>query len=220
MNRILTLITALIASLGLLLPGLGSAAPPWKTPPGQGGHEHAERHHREFSGGPPPWAPAHGHRRGRGEDREAYLSHTHEFGIARGTCNREALGGVVGAMVGGVIGSEIGRQHDEQALGTVAGTVIGVIVGRSIGRQMDDTDRQCAGQALERAPDRRTVRWRNPQSGREFEVTPTRTYLRQQHYCRDYRTRALSGGASTVSRATACRNPDGSWQRVDSLARR
>lgn len=222
MNKKTALIAALVLPLGLALPGLGQADPPWKTPPGHA-HKHENRHegrHAAFSGGPPPWAPAHGYRRGRGEDREAYVSHSREFGIPSGTCNREALGGVLGGVVGGVIGSEIGRKHDEQAVGAVAGTVIGVIVGRSIGRQMDDTDRQCTGQVLERAPDHLTVRWRNPQNGLEFEVTPTRTFEDGARYCRDYVTRSLRSGTSTSTRAVACRNPDGSWQRVDSLARR
>ena len=77
------------------------AAPPWAGDSGKGKGYKKEKKpkkakkqkHRgkylRFSGGPPPWAPAHGYRRKRGggyySGRAAYAV---PFGIDRGTCNR------------------------------------------------------------------------------------------------------------------------------------
>ena len=189
-------------------------ADPWKNESGHRGKPHK---HQSVGarGGPPPWAPAHGYRRKhRGhyyEDREVYSRHAEHFGIASGTCNREAIGTILGGVVGGVIGSQVGK-GDGQKLATIAGAVVGVLVGRSIGRRMDQADQACTGQALERAADRETVAWRNPDTGADYRVTPTRTLETDGRYCREYTTQATVGGERQTFHGTACRNDDGSWQ--------
>lgn len=77
---------------------------------------------------------------------------------------------------------------------------------------MDDTDRLRAAQALETSPTGAPVHWRNPDTGREFTVVPTRTYAAAQGPCREYTMDAQVGGRAEKVYGTACRQPDGSWR--------
>lgn len=182
-------------------------------------------------GAPPPWAPAHGYRRGQesGPEQVAVVSpYNPEFearvqadspriaadiGITKGTCNRDKIGTVLGAVAGGVIGNRTASDENRTAA-TVAGVVIGGIVGNTIGRTMDNRDVQCTGQALERVGDNQTVAWKNATNGQEYQVTPTRTYSQEGGlYCRDYVTRT-AGSTRAETTQSACRNPDGSWSMV------
>ncbi len=259
MTRIKALFGA-VACTWLFVSLSTAVADPWKDESGHGKHRRGDRHgeveyeyksgdckykynggphgykeERECDssagrGGPPPWAPAHGHRaKHRGyhaknddwdddhrpevDDYEDYETVTRDLGILEGICRREAIGAVLGGVVGGVIGSKVGK-GDERKVATIAGAVLGVLVGSRIGRHMDQTDQQCTGQVLERAPDRQAVTWRNPNTGVQYRVTPTRTFAQQAYQCREYVTEATIGETATRVRSTACRNPDGSWQRV------
>lgn len=217
-------ITILAASLTaiLALPGLSFADPPWA-------HGHAHGRHfdsddrGDAQGGPPPWAPAHGYRRRHDENRRHDRDdgdwhrtgddgHPYEIGIAVGTCNREAVGTLLGGVVGAAVGSKVGSRED-RPLSIMAGTVIGALVGRTIGHSMDAADQACTGQVLERAADHQRVTWINPDTGVQYRVVPTRTYRSDGRYCRQYVTDAIFDGTRHTVRGTACRNADGSWQR-------
>ena len=77
---------------------------------------------------------------------------------------------------------------------------------------MDQVDQSCIGQALERVETGRTVVWRNPDNGRDYRVTPTKTYRSGGEYCREYTTTVIIGGRSERAQGRACRQPDGSWR--------
>jgi surface antigen len=80
---------------------------------------------------------------------------------------------------------------------------------------MDEIDQNCTGQTLEYAPDHASVSWRDPDSGNAYKVTPLRTYPAPgSRYCREYQTDAIIGGRRQQVYGTACRQPDGSWQRM------
>ncbi len=226
-----------IAALLLAAPPL--LAEPGKNDHGhkQGKHEkHAAKGKghkaaRFERGAPPPWAPAHGYRRSvqEGDDsvQVAVTSpYNPEFearmqadspkvaadvGISRGTCNRDKIGTVLGAVAGGVIGNRTASEEN-RTVATVAGVVIGGIVGNTIGKTMDNRDVQCTGQALERVGDNQTVAWKNSTNGQEYQVTPLRTYSQEGGlYCREYMTRT-AGGTRAETTQNACRHPDGSWR--------
>ncbi|MEJ2567169.1 MAG: RT0821/Lpp0805 family surface protein [Gammaproteobacteria bacterium] len=212
---------ASIAAL-IMMPGITLGDPPWAHDGYGHGRHHYSEHDDQARGGPPPWAPAHGYRRKHDGDR--YSAHerdeehrvAHEtdlddFGISQGTCHREAVGAILGGTVGAIIGSKL-SSHDDKPLGAVTGAVIGILVGRSIGHSMDDADQACTGQVLERAADRQSVAWVNPDTGVKYQVTPTDTYQRDGRYCREYITHATIEGARRTIHGTACRNADGSWQ--------
>lgn len=180
------------------------------------GHRAAMRHH-----GPPPWAPAHGYRRkyityythDRREIRvpESDLVLGSTSGPAR--CNRDVVGAVVGGAAGAVAGSRFGSGSGKTAA-TVAGAILGALIGGNIGRAMDQVDQNCIGQTLERAETGRTVVWRNPDNGGDYQVTPTGTYQAADgRYCREYTTTVIIGGRTERAHGTACRQPDGSWRR-------
>ena len=84
----------------------------------------------------------------------------------------------------------------------------------NVGRTMDQVDRQKAHRTLEGNPTGQSTTWRNPDSGNEYEVTPTRTYEESGRPCRDYTTEAWIDGRRETVRGTACREPDGTWRAI------
>jgi len=200
----------------LMLPGISLGNPPWERTIGHShGKHHYSEHDNKARGGTPPWAPAHGYRRKHQHNEDhhvAYDPDIYDFGIGQGTCRREAIGAILGGAVGAIVGSKV-SSHDDKPLGIVTGAIIGVLVGRNIGRGMDEADQACTGQILERAADRHSVAWSNPDTGVQYKVTPTDTFQqRDGRYCREYVADASIEGTRQTIHGSACRNADGSWQ--------
>ncbi len=131
-------------------------------------------------------------------------------------CNQvrnEDAGMVVGGVLGGFLGSQIGDGTGQLAA-TAAGALAGALIGGSIGRSMDDLDRMRQQDSLEQVPTGHTNSWRNPDTGHEYAVTPTRTYETRGTYCREYTTEAWIGGKKESVYGEACRQPDGSWKTI------
>jgi len=165
-----------------------------------------------FTGGPPPWAPAHGYRaQQRGGYQTAYVP---PFDIGLGRCNRETLGGLLGAAAGGLAGSKIGDGRGQLAA-VAGGTLLGFLIGGTIGRGMDEVDQNCVGQILEHAGDGQQIVWSNPRAGAQYQVVPTQTVQDSDgRYCREYTTTSVINGKNQQTYGRACRQPDGSWQIV------
>jgi len=205
---------------------------------GEKGNGNAKRQNsggHQAAGGPPPWAPAHGWRRkNEGGDHEHYVlrdddyyvheesgvravvhsgAATVDVGIDKGTCNRKVIGTVVGGVIGGVVGNKVG-DRENKPIATVLGAVIGGLVGHEIGRSMDKQDQHCTGQVLEQAADRQTIRWADEAQKGEYRVTPERTYESDGRYCRDYITEYQGTNGIEREKASACRNQDGTWQKM------
>lgn len=126
--------------------------------------------------------------------------------------DRNQQGGtVIGAVAGGLLGSQIGH-GDGRAAATILGAIAGGMVGNAIGRSMDDTDRMRTARVLEASPTGAATQWRNPDTGREYVVVPTRTYASAQGPCREYTMDVVIGGRIEKAYGTACRQPDGSWR--------
>jgi surface antigen len=124
---------------------------------------------------------------------------------------KEQKGTVAGAVVGGVVGSTIGGGAG-RTTAIVVGTVAGMLIGGHIGRRMDEADKLKAAQALESAPTGQQTTWRNPDSGNQYTMTPTRTYDSGGNPCRDFNVDATVDGKKETVTGTACRQPDGSWK--------
>ena len=92
------------------------------------------------------------------------------------------------------------------------GAVAGAVIGGNIGRNMDETDRMKTQQALEPTRTGAPAQWRNPDSGNQYTVVPTRTYQAAQGPCREYTMDAVIGGRTEKVYGTACRQADGSWR--------
>ena len=164
------------------------------------------------AGGPPPWAPAWGHRR-KFKDDSYITSYAPPFDIGLGRCNREAIGGILGGVGGGLLGSQIG-EGTGKTIATAGGVIVGYMIGGSIGRSMDQADHACVAQALEYGPVGRPVSWRNPDNGYGYQFAPVRTFDRGGQYCREYTTIVDIGGRREQAYGTACRAPDGAWEVV------
>lgn len=136
-------------------------------------------------------------------------------GCATGTGPKQEAGMVIGGVLGGLLGSQVDEDDpDFRRIAIIAGTLMGSAIGSSIGQSMDDTDRLLAGQTLETVRTGVSSRWRNPDSGVEYSVTPTRTYSRGEQPCREFTLMALIGGRDEEVYGTACRQGDGSWKIV------
>jgi len=125
----------------------------------------------------------------------------------------ETSGTLIGAAVGGLVGSQIGGGTGRLAA-TAAGAVLGGMIGGNVGRSMDDVDRLKTSRALEHSRTGHTTAWRNPDTHREYAVTPTKTYTTgRNQYCREFTMQgAKIGGRSERVYGTACRQPDGTWK--------
>lgn len=141
------------------------------------------------------------------------------YGRSTGGLNKSDIGTVLGGVGGAVIGSNIGKGKGNVAA-IAAGTLLGAALGNSIGRSLDESDlrahNQYATQALETYPPGQALPWNNPQTGVSGTIVPNQYYQTQGgQYCREYTDTIMVGGRSEQSYGTACRQPDGSWQRVN-----
>lgn len=123
----------------------------------------------------------------------------------------EQAGLVVGGIVGGLLGSKVGKGSGRTAA-IILGTMAGAIIGGRVGQSMDATDRMRTSQALETVRDDEPTTWRNPNSGYEYTVVPTKTIEYDEGPCREYTMEANIGGQMETVYGTACRQPDGSWK--------
>lgn len=124
---------------------------------------------------------------------------------------REESGMVIGGVLGGMLGAQADH-HRMRPIAIIAGTLIGASIGGSIGAYMDETDRLRAGQTLETVRTGVSSTWRNPDTGAEYQFTPTRTYSTDHGPCREYTMDAIIGGKRQQVYGTACRQKDGSWK--------
>ena len=124
---------------------------------------------------------------------------------------KEQTGAVAGAVVGGVVGSTIGGGTG-RTVAIIAGTVAGAVIGGKIGSKMDEADKLKAAQALETTPTGKHSEWKNPDTGAQYNMTPTRTYNSNGTPCRDFSVNATVDGKAEQVHGTACRQADGSWK--------
>ncbi len=141
----------------------------------------------------------------------AMVGFTSISGCATYQGQQEQAGMVIGGVLGGVLGSQVGRGHGRIAA-TIVGTLAGASIGGAVGRSMDETDRLKAASTLETVRTGVPATWRNPDTGNQYTVVPTRTYETPSGPCREYTIDAVVGGRKQQVYGTACRQPDGSWK--------
>jgi surface antigen len=126
---------------------------------------------------------------------------------------QEQTGMVIGGALGGLLGAQApGKHGDWRTAAIIAGTMAGAAIGGSIGRNMDEVDRMKTAQTLEAVRTGVPSTWRNPDSGAQYTVTPTRTVVTSAGPCRDYTVNAVIEGRQETVHGTACRQADGSWR--------
>ncbi|QDZ27850.1 RT0821/Lpp0805 family surface protein [Noviherbaspirillum sp. UKPF54] len=124
---------------------------------------------------------------------------------------QEQSGMVIGGALGGVLGSQVGG-GEGRTVATIVGTLVGASIGGAVGRSMDDQDRIKVARSLETVRTGVASQWRNPDTGNEYTVVPTRTYDSAGAPCREYTVNATIGGKREKVYGTACRQRDGSWR--------
>jgi len=127
--------------------------------------------------------------------------------------NRD-VGTVAGGVAGGLLGSQVGSGSGQVAA-AVTGAFVGAVLGGKIGEYMDKQDQMQLQNTLETAPTGSTKSWKNPDSGNQYKVTPTRTFYKNDQPCREYTTYANIGGKQEQVYGKACRMADGSWRVVN-----
>lgn len=132
-------------------------------------------------------------------------------GCANYQSEQEQAGMVIGGVLGGLLGSQVGH-HQGRTAAIILGSLAGAAIGGSVGNSMAEVDRRKANQALEHVRTGVPSSWRNPDSGNQYVVVPTRTYDAPGGPCRDYSIEAVIGGKKDTVFGTACRQADGSWQ--------
>lgn len=139
------------------------------------------------------------------------LGFTSLAGCANYQPQQEQSGMVIGGALGGLLGSQVGR-GDGRTAAVILGTLMGAAVGGSVGHSMAETDRLKTAHALENVRTGVPTSWRNPDSGNEYVVVPTRTYEQPGGPCREYSVDAVVAGRKDKVFGTACRQADGSWK--------
>lgn len=122
---------------------------------------------------------------------------------------------IIGGIIGGVIGHELGSEHRSEyrrVTATVVGTEEGMSVDGNIGRHMDEIDRIYIARSLETVRTDVASSWYNPDTGYEFKVVATRTFILDDATCRNFTVEATIDGTTEQIYDTACRQPDGSWK--------
>ena len=150
-------------------------------------------------------------------ERPVYRRHhhrSHRHGRHTDLSISPTIGGtIVGAVLGGLGGSQIGSGSGRTAA-IVGGVAAGAVIGGYIGNSMEPADEARVQHTLETGRTGKTVIWQNPDNGNRYEMTPTRTYRTANRFdCREYSSWVFLGGYEEQVTGTACRMPDGSWQR-------
>jgi len=130
----------------------------------------------------------------------------------QGQVSQEQAGMVIGGVLGGLLGNQVKGDGAGRTAAVIAGTLAGAAIGGAIGRSMDETDRLKTAASLESVRTGVPSTWRNPDSGNEYTVVPTRTYETSVGPCREYTIDALVDGRKEKVHGTACRQPDGTWR--------
>ena len=217
MSVLAAALAAAIVTMPFAAPTAVADPPRWAPAYGYG-HEHGHhkfkhkvrRHERRYE--------RHQVRRHREVRRTVYVSrpahdhYRHGHGGRSDVSISPTIGGaIVGAVVGGLGGSAIGSGRTAAIVGGIAA---GAVIGGSIGRSMEPVDQARVQHTLETGRTGQTVIWNNPDNGNRYEVTPTRTYrTADRRNCREYTSWVFLGGYEEQVTGTACRMPDGSWQR-------
>ncbi len=130
---------------------------------------------------------------------------------ACGTMSQAEQGELIGGVVGGVVGAQLGEGSGRTAA-IIIGTLAGAMIGRQLGEEMDEADRTKTAVVLNDSRTGTSTTWVNPDTGREYTVTPTRTYEESGGPCREFRLDASVGDYEDEEvHGTACLQADGSW---------
>ena len=175
----------------------------------------------------PRWAKAHGHHQ---KKHVRYKKHGHrpkvvyverrdydhrDYDNSRSSgLNAQQGGSILGAIFGAAAGTQFGKGKG-RTVAILGGAVLGAVLGGEVGRSMQESDKAKTQDALETSPTGQPTVWRNPDTGSEYKVLPTRTYKTgDDQDCRDFTTWAVIDGYEEEVQGTACRQSNGTWKQL------
>jgi surface antigen len=124
-----------------------------------------------------------------------------------------------GAAVGAGAGAAVGAAVDRGGLGGIMlGALVGGLAGYVVGDYMEKQDEKKLHSTLENQPTGTTNSWQNPDTGNQFSATPTDTRETEDGVYRDVTIKVdkdNDGVYEETSKATAYRQPDGTWTFVE-----
>ena len=161
---------------------------------------------------PPSHAPAHGWRK---KNDPHYVGYTgsrweRDFDISSGSCNRQEIATVIGAVAGGAIANRVADEH--KTVATIVGVIAGAVIGNRIGRELDEADRGCFGHALEIAKPGQRITWTNESAGVRYEMSPGAASPRSGAACREYTLVTVQGRKRSSQTGVACQSQPGVWR--------
>lgn len=162
--------------------------------------------------------PSHRHVRGYSNHTHGWRANRHHHNTQKSVRRsgfefNQVMGGqIIGAILGGAAGTQFGKGNG-RTVAIAGGAILGAIIGGEVGKTMQAADQQQANRVLEATPTGQTITWNNPDTGRGYQMTPTKTYKTESNvYCREYTSKARIGGSQNRVYGQACRMPDGSWK--------
>ena len=127
-----------------------------------------------------------------------------------GCASKAETGAGVGALAGGLAGSLLGKSKNREQ-NALIGAAVGGLAGYAIGNEMDKTDQNKINHTLETSKSYQQTSWTNPDTKREYQVTPYPAYERDGVTCRDAEVDAIIDGRHEKMTTNACRQSDGQW---------
>lgn len=130
------------------------------------------------------------------------------MGSMYGCADKAQSGAGVGALAGATIGALTSKN---KLTGAAIGAGVGALFGYVVGNEMDKHDKAQIAKALEDQPSGKPMAWKNPDTGVQYEATPTTPYSQDNKIYRDVYIKANVDGKEKDLKAKAYRNPDGTW---------
>ena len=133
------------------------------------------------------------------------------MGTLAGCADKAQTGAGLGALTGATVGALTSKN---KVSGAAIGAGIGLLLGYMIGNEMDKHDKEQVNKVLETQPSGKPMAWKNPDSGNQYEATPSPAYVQNDKVYRDIYIKANVDGQEKDVKAKAYRNPDGTWVMV------
>ena len=130
------------------------------------------------------------------------------FSGVYGCADKAQSGAGVGALAGATVGALTAKN---KLTGAAIGAGVGALFGYVIGNEMDKHDKAQIGKLLEDQPSGKPMAWKNPDTGVQYEATPSTPYSQDNKIYRDVYIKANVDGQEKDLKAKAYRNPDGTW---------
>lgn len=130
------------------------------------------------------------------------------MGSLAGCADKAQSGAGLGALTGAAVGALTSKN---KVSGAAIGAGIGLLLGYMVGNELDKNDREQIGKVLETQPSGKPMAWKNPDTGAQYEATPSPAYVQNDKVYRDIYIKANVEGQEKDVKAKAYRQPDGQW---------